>query len=50
MKTILLFLSLTLVVGCQYVPPRDEDSPLISPQVGSTLHPRAFRPLRGSQN
>jgi hypothetical protein len=43
MKTILLLLSVTLA-ACQYVPPRGEDSPLISPQAGSMLH--LNRPLR----
>jgi formylmethanofuran dehydrogenase subunit A len=48
MRTILLFLSLTLVAGCQYVPPRGEDAPLISPPAGSTLE--LNRPLRIPSN
>jgi hypothetical protein len=43
MRTILLLLSLTLVAGCQYVPPRDIGSPFFSPPAGSQL--RLTRPL-----
>lgn len=42
MKTILLLLSLSLV-ACQYVPPRDINSPFFSPPAGSQL--RLTRPL-----
>ena len=42
MKTILLLLSLALA-GCQYVPPRDINSPFFSPPVGSQL--RLTQPL-----
>ena len=42
MKTILLLLSLTLA-ACQYVPPRDINSPFFSPPAGSQL--RLTRPL-----
>jgi hypothetical protein len=47
MKTILLLLSITLA-ACQYVPPRGEESPSISPRAGSTLH--LNRPLRIAAN
>lgn len=42
MRMILLFLSVTLA-ACQYVPPRDIDSPFFSPPSGSQL--RLTRPL-----
>lgn len=42
MKTTLLIFSLMLA-GCQYVPPRDIDSPFFSPPAGSQL--RLTRPL-----
>lgn len=42
MRTILLFLSLTLA-ACQYIPPRDVNSPFFFPPVGSQL--RLTQPL-----